>query len=66
MQWIKHFLTGLYLFFTSFSVIGEVLTALIARRKLWLLPAVIFLLFFGVLLIVAQASPVSVIIYGLL
>ena len=50
----------------QFAVIFEVVQGLAARGKWWLLPPIVILVLVGVLLVIAQASPLSVLIYGLL
>lgn len=66
MKIINDFIEWLHLTWMSFSVIGEVALALVARKKFWLLPVVLLIILIGVVLVVAQGTALSPIIYGLL
>ena len=46
-------------------IVGELLTFLRARKKLWLLPLLLVMALFGALLILAQTSAVAPFIYTL-
>jgi hypothetical protein len=50
---------------TNFSVAGEVLSFLWARKLWWLLPMVVTLLIIGLVLIFATASGIAPFIYTL-
>ena len=60
------FVEGLRIGWIGLSVVGEVVSALAVRGRLWLIPSVLLIIAVGVFLVAMQASPLSVIIYGLL
>jgi len=47
------------------ALIIELWRFLRARKKFWLVPIIVTMLLFGILLVLAQNSPVSVFIYTL-
>jgi len=48
-----------------FGIAGELLSFLVANKRLWMLPMILALLLFGVLLVVAQSSAIAPFIYTL-
>lgn len=51
---------------TKLSIIHELWIFLRVRRKWWLLPILLVIIFFGLLLISAQTSPLAPFIYTLI
>jgi hypothetical protein len=47
------------------GTLGELFSYLWQNRLWWILPAVVVIVFFGILVVFAQASPVSPFIYAL-
>lgn len=47
------------------SMVSELFSFMMVRKKWWLLPAIVMLLLVGVLIIFAQSSAVSPFIYAL-
>jgi hypothetical protein len=50
-------------FFYKFSIAAELLGFLWERKLWWLIPMVVMLLFFGILIVFAQAAGVTPFIY---
>ncbi len=48
---------------TTGSTIGELLRVLWRQKRWWLIPMVVVLLVFGVLLLLAQSTPLGPLIY---
>ena len=47
------------------SILSELFTFLISRKKYWLLPVIVVSIIFGTLLLIAQSSAVAPFIYSL-
>ncbi len=50
---------------SKLKIIGEYVTFLRTHKKWWLLPIVLILLLLGVIIVLAQGSPVALFIYSL-
>jgi hypothetical protein len=48
-----------------FTIVGELLSFLMANKRWWMLPMIGALLLFGILLVVAQSSAIAPFIYTL-